>query len=93
MFLRILGQFRESVRTGCFVMTIHAEEEMGDDLFTIFDVEQAILEGEIVERQKDPARKEWKYLLKGRASDGRPLHVVAKMAPSGKMVIITVFGE
>ena len=51
------------------------------------------MEGEIVERQKDPARREWKYLLKGRAGDGRPVHVVAKMGPSGKMVIITVFGE
>jgi hypothetical protein len=93
MFLRVLGQFRESVRTGSFVMTLHAEEEMADDLFTIFDVEQAILEGEILERQKDSARSERKYLLKGRASDARLLHVVAKMAPSGKMVIITVFGE
>lgn len=34
-------------------MTIHAEEEMTFDDFTIFDVENAILSGQIIERQND----------------------------------------
>ena len=34
-------------------MTLHAEEEMDDDGLSIFDVERALLTGEIIERQKD----------------------------------------
>lgn len=66
MFERILKQFREKVRNRQYVMTLHAEEEMNDDELTIFDVERAILTGEIVERQKDQATAEWKYLVSGK---------------------------
>jgi hypothetical protein len=48
-------------------MTVHAEEEMSDDGLTIFDVERAILTGEIIERQQDHQSSEWKYLITGRA--------------------------
>ena len=40
---------RERIRTRKYVMTIHAEEEMNDDDFSIFDIERAILTGEIIE--------------------------------------------
>ncbi len=53
MFDRILKRIQEKVRTLEYVMTIHAEEEMDDDELTIFDVEHVLLNGEIVERQKD----------------------------------------
>jgi hypothetical protein len=66
VFERILKQFREKVRNCQYVMTLHAEEEMNDDELTIFDVERAILTGEIVERQKDQATAEWKYLVSGK---------------------------
>lgn len=62
---RILLKMRDKVRTRQYVMTIHAEEEMADDELTIFDVERAILTGEIVERQKDRQNGEWKYVLVG----------------------------
>jgi hypothetical protein len=32
---------------------MHADEEMDEDELSIFDVETAILSGEIIERQKD----------------------------------------
>ncbi|MFW6096843.1 MAG: DUF4258 domain-containing protein [Chloroflexota bacterium] len=38
---------------------------MADDELTIFDVERAILTGEIVERQRDRESGEWKYVLVG----------------------------
>jgi len=41
-------------------MTIHAEEEMDEDGLSIFDVERAILTGDIIERQKDRETEEWK---------------------------------
>ena len=50
MYERILRQMRENIRSRQYVMTLHAEEEMNDDLLGIFDVERAILTGTIVER-------------------------------------------
>lgn len=74
-------------------MTIHAEEEMDDDELYIFDVERAILTGDIIEGQKDRETGEWKYLVRGQMSEGVDIVVVAKLSPTGKMVIITVFSE
>ena len=53
MYERILRQMRENIRSRQYVMTLHAEEEMNDDLLGIFDVERAILTGAIVERQEN----------------------------------------
>lgn len=65
MFPRILKRLRELVRTKQYVMTLHAEEEMDEDGLSIFDIENCLLSGEIVERQKDQATAEWKYLVHG----------------------------
>jgi len=93
VYKRILSQMQESVRKRQYVMTLHAEEEMADDGFTIFDVERAILTGEIVERQEDHQSGEWKYLVFGQVIDGRLITVVAKLSPTNKLVIITVYAE
>lgn len=60
MHNRVLRQMREKVRLRQYVMTLHAEEEMSDDGFTIFDVERAVLTGEVIERQTDQKSTEWK---------------------------------
>jgi len=93
MFESVLKQMREKIRTRQYVMTVHAEEEMDEDDLTIFDVERCILTGEIVDKQKDPETKEWKYLLKGRSVSGSQVITVTKLAPTGKLVIITVYAE
>ena len=72
-------------------MTLHGEEEMDADDLTIFDVESVILTGKIFERQKEQVTAEWKYLLKGQTVAGNDVIVVAKLSPTGKMVIITVY--
>jgi len=72
-------------------MTLHAEEEMGEDGYSVFDVESGILSGEIFERQKEHATAEWKYLLKGQSVAGDDVVVVAKLSPTGKLVIMTVY--
>jgi hypothetical protein len=82
---------REKVRTRQYVVTVHAEEEMASDGLTIFDVERAILTGEIVERQKDSATGEWKYLIQGQDIGGDEVIAVAKLSVTGKLVIITVY--
>ena len=46
---------REKLRSRQYVMTVHAEEEMDADGLSIFDIENAVLTGRIVERQVDRA--------------------------------------
>ncbi len=45
-----LRRMRELVRTRRYVMTLHAGDEMDADSLSIFDVESAILTGQISER-------------------------------------------
>ena len=84
---------RAKIRTGEYIMTLHAEEEKDLEAFTIFDVENGILIGSIVERQRDADTGEWKYVIEGEALDHRHIGVVAKLSPTDKLVIITVYGE
>ena len=70
---------------------LHAEEEMTNDDLSIFDVERAILTGEIIERQRDKATGEWKYLVRGQTLNGADAIVITKLSPTGKLVILTVF--
>lgn len=64
---------------------------MNDDDLTIYDVERGILTGEILERQKDRVPAEWKYRIRGETVEGGGVEVVAKLSPTGKLVIITVY--
>lgn len=91
MFRRILNQMKDKIRRQLYVMTLHAEEEMDEEGLTIYDVESSVLTGEILERQKDRATSEWKYRIRGRTVSGSKIEVVAKLSPTGKLVIITVY--
>ena len=93
MFERILKRMREQVRARQYVMTLHCEEEMSDDDLSIFDVESAILTGKIIERQKEQATAEWKYLVQGQNIESAQMIVAAKLSPTGKLVFITVYRE
>lgn len=74
-------------------MTIHAEEEMENDGLSILDIEQAILNGNIVERQRDVESVDFKYLVRGKPFDDADIVVVAKLSQTGKLLIITVYRE
>jgi uncharacterized protein DUF4258 len=93
VFDRILQRMREKVRALDYVMTIHAEEEMEDEDISILDVEHVILTGEIIERQQDQETGEWKYLIAGNTLADDPIIVVAKLALTGLLVIITVYRD
>jgi hypothetical protein len=93
MFERILKRFRERIRAGRFVVTLHAVEELEDEGLSVFDVEHAILTGKITHRQKDEETREWKYLISGRSLSLEEVVVVAKLSPSDKLVIITIYAE
>ena len=93
MYERVLRQLQEKIRTNDYIMTLHAEEEMNDEDLSIFDVERILLAGEIVERQRDAATAESKYRIKGETVSGIEGEVIAKMGPTGKPVIITVYAS
>lgn len=93
MFERILKQFREKVRTRQYVMTLHASEEMDEDDLSIFDIESVVLSGNIIERQRDSASSEWKYLIKGETLTGSFAITVTKISHTGKLIFLTVFRE
>jgi hypothetical protein len=66
---------------------------LSEHFLTIFDVESAILTGQVAERQRDRQPDEWKYLVRGQSLAGAIVAVVAKFGPTGKLVFITVFCE
>jgi len=91
VYQRILFQIRECIHTRYYVMTLHAEEEMNEDGFSIFDVEHCLLTGQIEKRQKDNHWGEWKYRINGKSTGEENMEVVVKFGTSGKLVIITVY--
>jgi len=93
MFERILKQLRERIRAGRFVVTLHAVEELEDEGLSVLDIEHAVLTGKITRRQKDANTGEWKYLVSGHALSRDVIVVVAKLSPTDKLVIITIYGD
>ncbi len=72
-------------------MTHHARKEMNDDGLAVYDVESGILTGNIIERQRDRITAEWKYRIRGETLIGDGIEVIAKLSPTSKLVIITVY--
>jgi Domain of unknown function (DUF4258) len=93
MFEAMLQHIQAKIRTLDYVMTVHADEEMDDDELSILDIEQVILTGQIIERQRDRATGEWKYVITGQTPDPLNVMVVAKLSPTDTVVIITVYVE
>ena len=91
MHERFLKRFREKIRTREYVMTVHAEEEMTEDGFTIYNVERGVLTGNILERQRDSVSHESKYRVRGKTVAGDPIELLGKLSPTGKLVILTVY--
>ncbi len=85
---------REKIRLRQYLMTIHADEEMDNDGLSVYDIENAILTGEIIERQKDRETKESKFLVRGeKVEDSEILVTVTKFGMAGTLIIITVYVE
>jgi Domain of unknown function (DUF4258) len=72
-------------------MTVHAMEEMAEDKLDILDIEQAILTGKVVRRQKDNPRGT-KYVVEGFANDNTTLvGVVGRFLSEERYLIITIY--
>jgi hypothetical protein len=93
MFERVLKQLRSLIRKRQYIITTHALEEMGEDDVLAEDIENAILTGRIIDRQIDRATRERKYVLAGTDCSGDSVHVVLKVGPTRKAVVITVYRE
>jgi hypothetical protein len=82
---------RTKIRRREYLMAHHARKETNDDGLTVYDVESGILTGNIIERQRDRVTAEWKYRIRGEALTGDDIEVIAKLSPTSKLVIITVY--
>ena len=88
---RIIDRLREKVRSGEYVLSYHAIDELRDDEFEEEDFEAAILSGQVVRTQKDRLGRR-KYTIEGIACDKRSLRAVCRFADaSGKVVVITLY--
>ena len=72
-------------------MTIHAVEEMAEDDLDLLDIEQSVLVGQVVKRDKHDPRGT-KYTIEGLAVDGeRLVGVVGRFQGVDRFLIITVY--
>ena len=86
-----ITRIRNLVRSLNYVVSLHAAEELEDENLTILDLENIILTGRIVERQRDRQTHETKVVIRGRTLDNREAEAVAKVGPTGTLYIITVY--
>ena len=84
-------RIRDLVRRLNYVVSLHAAEELEDDNLTILDLENILLTGGIVERQKDRETREAKTIIRGRILDDREGEAVVKVNLSGVLYVITVY--
>ena len=86
-----IAQFRHLIRTLSYVVSTHAADELEDDNLSILDLENIILTGQVVERQRDRATREVKYVIQGATLQGTAGEVVAKLGANGKLIVVTVY--
>jgi len=86
-----ISHFRHLIRTLNYVVSAHAAEELEDDNLTILDLENIVLTGQIIERQRDAKTREVKCVVAGIALDGSAAEAVVKLGFTGKLIVITVY--
>ena len=86
-----INQLRNLTRTLNYVVSTHAAEELEDDNLSILDLENIVLTGQIIARQRDTQTREVKCVVSGIALDGSAAEAVVKLGFAGKLVVITVY--
>lgn len=88
---RVIDRIRQKILLRDYDMTVHAMEEMAEDDLDLFDIEEAILNGKVVRRDKHDRRGP-KYTVEGLALDGeRLVGVVGRFHGNDRFLIITVY--
>ena len=91
MSRRLLEGIRSAIISGDYDLTRHAIDEMAEDGLGIFDVECAILDGEITKTEADDPRGS-RYTIIGLAEDQKTeVGVVGRFTETGTYLIITVY--
>ncbi len=86
-----IEQLRKLVRALSYVVSIHAAEELEDDNLTVFDLENIVLTGKIVEWQRDRKTREIKGIIHGLTVSGLQAEIIAKIGADGRLFVITVY--
>jgi hypothetical protein len=86
-----ITHLRQLIRTLSYVVSTHAADELEDDNLSILDLENVVLTGQIIERQRNRNTRETKYVIQGSTLDGVAAEVVAKVGHTGRLFIITVY--
>lgn len=86
-----LNHFRHLIRTLNYVVSTHAAEELEDDNLSVLDLENVVLTGQIIERQRDTETREVKYVVAGTTLEGAAAQAVVKVGPTGRLIVITIY--
>ena len=89
MDLLTLEWIQERVRCGEYLLSLHADEERRADGLDIADLEEALLNGQMLEEYPEDRRGS-SCLVYG-TSQGQPIHVVCGKNRSEWMVVVTVY--
>lgn len=84
-----IEDIKQKVLDEDYYFSKHGDEERKNDDLTILEVEEAILNGHILEEYKDDKRGE-SCLVVGFTSSGKPVHIVCG-TNGDTLVIITVY--
>ena len=82
---------RQLVRSMHYVVSIHAAEELDDDDLSILDLENIVLTGQIIQRQRDRQSREVKCVVRGVTLDGTAAETVVKIGVGGQLFFVTVY--
>jgi hypothetical protein len=87
---RAIDKLRDLVREERYQISVHANEEMANDLLIAIDVENAILNGTITKTLTKDSRGT-RYEITGQACDGRSVSVICRIVGGEWLRIVTVF--
>ncbi len=91
MVSHILHSIQEAILRGEYDVTVHAVEEMAEDGLDIFDIECALMGGDLTKTETDDPRGT-KYTIVGKAVDGRtPVGVIGRFKETDVFLIVTAY--
>jgi len=91
MVSHTLHSIQDAISHGEYDVTVHAVEEMAEDGLDIFDIECALMGGDLTKTETDDPRGT-KYTIVGKAVDGRTrVGVIGRFKETGIFLIITTY--
>ncbi len=88
--MSLIERIRRNIIDRNYMLSSHAEDEMGNDDFERSDVENAILKGQIEKKMTHDVRGT-RYRIEGASLDDRTMHVLTRFTELGPLVIITIY--